>query len=47
MTTSATVKDVMAFFGMSAKEFMVEWKLCSDKDKSDLKDGIGNGTLTY
>lgn len=43
----ATVKEVMTFFEMTAADFMKEWKVLSDKDKDDLKNGVGNGTLNY
>lgn len=41
------VKKIMVFFGMTAGNFMKEWKLLSDQDKADLKQGIEDGTLTY
>ena len=43
----ATIKDVMAFFGMTASEFAKEWKGLSEADKVALKSGIGDGSLTY
>lgn len=43
----ATLKDVMAFFDMTAEEVRREWKLLTDADKADIKRGIGDGTLTY
>lgn len=43
----ASVKEVMTFFGMSANDFMKDWKKLSPADKAALKEGIGNGTLTY
>jgi len=42
-----TIKDVMAYFGMTATEFAREWKACSQVDKQKIKEGIGNGSLTY
>jgi hypothetical protein len=40
----AEIKD---FFGMSASEFMAEWKELSPEDKADLKTGFENGSMTY
>jgi hypothetical protein len=45
MTESGTVKDVMVFFGMSASEFMREWKRLTDADKAQFKNGVGKGIL--
>jgi hypothetical protein len=42
-----TLKDIMAFFGMSPKEMSREWKEMTDLDKADIKEGLGNGTLWY
>lgn len=47
MPENATVKEVMAFFGMSAGEFAREWKLLTDSDKAALKAGIGSQSFTY
>ena len=47
---TATLKDVMAFLrkdNETITEFSKEWKSLSEQDKQDLKQGIGNGTLTY
>lgn len=43
----ATLKQVREFFGLSVSEMTQAWKELSDKDKSDLKKGIGDGTLNY
>jgi hypothetical protein len=43
----ATIAEVRNYFGMPTKEFATEWKKLSDKDKTDLKKGIGDGTLNY
>lgn len=46
----ATLKDVMAFLrkdNETITQFSAEWKTLTDKDKADLKNGIGDGTLTY
>jgi hypothetical protein len=32
---------------MDSKTMVREWKELSDKDKADIKAGIGNGTFTY
>lgn len=49
-TAQATLKQVTDYFrlpGQTLKGFTEEWKALSEKDKEDLKNGIGNGTLTY
>lgn len=43
----ATMGEVMKWFGMRPAEFRKEWAELTDQDKTDLKTGIGNGTLTY
>ena len=43
----ASIKDVRDFFGMNASDMIAEWKLLSDQDKIQIKEGIGNGTFTY
>lgn len=43
----ASIAEVRNYFGMPTGEFATEWKQLSDKDKKDLKQGIGNGTLNY
>ena len=42
-----SLKAIMEFFGMSAHDFMVEWKRLTTEDKTHIKAGINNGTLTY
>jgi hypothetical protein len=47
---AASIKDVADYFrkgNQPLKEFTEEWKLLSDKDKEELKQGIGDGTLDY
>lgn len=41
------LKDVMAFFGMTASEFQKEWRHMTTQDKADIRAGLTNGTLTY
>lgn len=43
----ATLTEMRTYFGMTTKEFATEWRQLSDKDKADLKKGIGDGTLNY
>lgn len=46
----ASLKAVTEFFrkpGETLKGFTAEWQSLSDKDKEDLKKGLGDGTLTY
>ena len=38
---------VRDYFGMNSTEFVAEWRKLSNKDKADLKSGIGNGSLNY
>ena len=42
-----SLKAIMAFFGMTAKDMVKEWKMLSDKDKQQIREGIENGSLTY
>ncbi len=48
---TATIKDVKDFFGMkpgqSLKEFAEEWKAMDDASKEQIRQGLGDGTLTY
>lgn len=49
-STPATLKTVTEYFrrsGETLKGFTEEWKALSDTDKEQLKQGIGDGTLTY
>jgi hypothetical protein len=43
----ATLKNVMAYFGIPTGIFSREWKELTDADKQQIKAGIGNGTETY
>lgn len=44
----ATMRDVMLYFEYpSAAKFAPEWKALTDQDKTDLKKGIGDKSLTY
>ena len=52
MANDVTLKDIMAYFStesrpMGPKEMTREWKGLTDQDKKDIKDGLGNGSLTY
>lgn len=46
-----TIKAIKEFFGMrpgdTLKSFTEEWKALTDKDKAEIKEGIGNGSMTY
>lgn len=44
---NATLKDVMAFLGMTPSEFTPEWRKMTTQDKADLRNGIGDGSLSY
>lgn len=43
----ATLKEIREYFGMSMADFRAEWVPLPDKDKAELKAGIGNGSLSY
>jgi pyruvate kinase len=43
----ASIKDIKDYFGLTMPQMKNEYTPMSDKDKDDLKTGIGNGTLTY
>lgn len=43
----ASLKEVRDYFGIDGKQMIVEWRSLTDKDKADLRGGLGNGTLTY
>lgn len=43
----ATMVEVMRYFDMTPATFKKEWSELSDQDKMDLKNGVGNGSLTY
>jgi hypothetical protein len=48
---AATIKAIKEFFGLrpgdTLKSFTAEWASLSDQDKEQIREGIGNGTLTY
>jgi hypothetical protein len=43
----ANPKEIMTFFDMKAKDFIKEWKLLTEQDKQQIREGIGDGTLDY
>ena len=46
----ATVQDIAKYFmreGDTLKTFSAEYKMLTDKDKADLKRGIGDGSYNY
>ena len=43
----ATLKDVRDFFGMDLKEFRTEWTQLDSESKTLIRQGLGDGTLTY
>jgi hypothetical protein len=49
--TSTTSKPVATqlkeFFGLSAADFMKQWKELTDQDKNDLRQGVENGSWSY
>jgi hypothetical protein len=43
-----SLKDLKEFFGYEMlKDFAKDWKVLSDQDKEDIKEGVGNGTFNY
>ena len=46
-TNIASLKEVRDFFGIDGKQMIVEWRGLTDLDKAQLRQGIGDGTLTY
>lgn len=50
--TAANIKQVREFFThpdrpLSLTEFKNDWGQMTDQDKDQIKNGIGNGSLTY
>ena len=46
----ATLGQVFQFFktsGYTMSDFSKDWKALPDRDRDDLKKGIGDGTLDY
>ena len=48
----ATLKEIREFFNspdrpMTLSTLKVDWNDLTEQDRTDLKAGIGNGTLTY
>lgn len=47
---AASIKDVsdaVKVTGESLSAFSKQWRELSDKDKEDLKKGVGDGSMTY
>lgn len=50
---AATIKDVSDYFKTGDPDrdklgnFKNEWTALTDKDKAEIKQGLGDGTLTY
>ncbi|HEY1645716.1 MAG TPA: hypothetical protein VGF75_05075 [Candidatus Saccharimonadales bacterium] len=47
MSVPASLVDTMKFFDMSSAEYRTEWAELTDQDKAEIREGIGNGSLTY
>lgn len=46
----ATIKDVqnaLSIPGETLKSFADQWKSLSETDKEQIREGIGNGSMTY
>lgn len=47
-TKPATLAETAKFFGYkNLAKFRADWAQLSDKDKTDLRTGIGDGTFDY
>jgi hypothetical protein len=44
---AATMIDVMKYFELKPAEFKAQWAQLTATDKTQLKEGIGSGSLTY
>ena len=42
-----TLAEVKVALGMEGTEFAREWRRLSEKDKTDLKNAVWSGTMTY
>jgi hypothetical protein len=43
----AEVNKMFRRTGQTLAAFVAEWKALSDQDKTEIRQGIGNGTMTY
>lgn len=43
----ATMVEIQKFFGIPLALFRKEWSELAEADKEQLRQGIGNGSLTY
>lgn len=46
-TNAFDLKQVMAFFGMTSQEMSREWKRLDARDKVEIRNGLGDRSLTY
>lgn len=46
-TPTASLKEIRDYFGLDGKQMVAEWRKLSETDKTQLKTGIGSGTLNY
>lgn len=47
---AATIKQIADYFrmeGQTLTDFSKEWKALPEEDKNQLREGLGNGSLTY
>lgn len=44
---ACSMADVCRFFGIKLATFRAEWAQLTPNDKAQLRNGIGDGTLTY
>ena len=43
----ASMVDVMKYFDIKIGQFREEWSQLTDADKTQIKEGLENGSLTY
>ena len=43
----ATLKAIREFFGMNMAEFRKEWTALDSESKTQIRQGLSDGTLTY
>lgn len=44
---AASIADVSKFFGGNLAAFRKEWSALTPADKAQIRNGIGDGSLTY
>lgn len=44
---AASLKQIAEFFGGTLSAFSTDWKALDETSKAQIRDGIGDGSLTY